>query len=377
MSNPFQFTLPTKVIYKPGAIEELGAVLADIHVAKALIVTDPGLTAAGYVEPIEKILDQAQVAYRVFNDVEPNPSVETVEKGVSVYADLDYQVVIALGGGSPMDVAKTVAVRVTNDKAVPDLEGADQFENDPLPVIAIPTTAGTGSEVTPFAVITNREKKYKLTIISPRIIPKIAILDPGLIANLPAPIAASTGLDALTHAVESYTSLYGSAYSDAFAEKAIDLIGKYLRRFVANRQNQEAAGSMLIASLFAGLAFAHSRLGNAHAMAHPLGGFFNVPHGVANAILLPHIMDYNRIAVPERFERIAQLLGEAPVAENAVLAVRRLNQDLGIPASLSDVGVQADAIEAMTADAMKSGNVLANPRQTGTPEIQALFRQAL
>ena len=377
MSNPFQFSLPAKVIYKPGAIEDLGALIADMKVTKALLVTDPGLVKAGYVEPISDILEKAGIDFKVFSDVEPNPSVETVEKGVALRKDLAYEVIVALGGGSPMDVAKTVAVRATNEKPVPALEGADQFENAPLPVIAIPTTAGTGSEVTPFAVITNREQKYKLTIISQRIIPKVAILDPTMIANLPAFIAASTGLDALTHAIESYTSLFGSAYSDAFAEKAIDLIGKNLRRFVANRQNQEAAGSMLIASLFAGLAFAHSRLGNAHAMAHPLGGFFNVPHGVANAILLPHIMEYNCMASPERFERIALLLGEEPVAENAVMAVQQLNKDLGIPANLTAVGVQADAIEAMTADAMKSGNVLANPRQTGPAEIQSLYRTAL
>lgn len=377
MSNPFQFSLPAKVIYKPGAIEDLGTMISDMKAEKALLVTDPGLVKAGYVEPISKILDNAGIEFKVFSDVEPNPSVETVENGLVLRKDLEYEVIVALGGGSPMDVAKTVAVRATNDKPIPELEGADQFDADPLPVIAIPTTAGTGSEVTPFAVITNREQKYKLTIISQRIIPQVAILDPGLIANLPAPIAASTGLDALTHAIESYTSLFGSAYSDAFAEKAIDLIGKNLRRFVANRRNEEAAGSMLIASLFAGLAFAHSRLGNAHAMAHPLGGFFNVPHGVANAILLPHIMEYNRMASPERFERIAQLLGEEPESENAILAVQRLNLDLGIPANLTEVGVKADAIEAMTDDAMKSGNVLANPRQTGPAEIQSLYRIAL
>jgi alcohol dehydrogenase len=276
-----------------------------------------------------------------------------------------------------MDVAKTVAVRVTNDLDIRTLEGPDKFRNDPLPVIAVPTTAGTGSEVTPFAVITNRQQKYKLTIISQRIIPKVAVLDPKLIANLPASIAASTGLDALTHAIESYTSLFGSIYSDAFAEKAIDLIGNNLRRFVANRKNEEAAGAMLIASLFAGLAFAHARLGNAHAMAHPLSGFFDVPHGVANAILLPYIMEYNRIAVPEKFERIAQLLGEEWTSDGAVLAVKKLNSDLGIPHTLSEVGVQAEAIEAMTADAMKSGNVLANPRQTGSSEIQQLYRLAM
>lgn len=378
MINPFQFTIPTQVIYKTDAAAHLEKILQQMNFNKVLIVTDPGITKAGYTETVSKILDQAQITYEVFNDVEPNPSVQTVEKGVTIFTNLNYEIIIALGGGSPMDVAKAIAVRVTNrHKEVPLLEGADQFENDPLPIIAIPTTAGTGSEVTPFAVITNREKKYKLTIISTKIIPKFAILDPKLIANLPADIAAATGLDALTHAVESYTSLFGSLYSDSFAEKAIDIIGKYLRRFVANRKNEEAGGAMLIASLFAGLAFAHSRLGNAHAMAHPLGGFFNVPHGVANAILLPHIMDYNCIAVPEKFEKIAHLLGEAPIAANAITAVRKLNNDLGVPVCLSDVGVKAEAIDAMTSDAMKSGNILANPRQTGVNEIKALFQKAM
>lgn len=377
MENAFQFSIPTQVNYKPDAIKDLGAILAEFTVQKVLLVTDPGITKAGFVEPIEEILEKAEVAYRVFNDVEPNPSVETVEKGVSIYQDFEFQGVIALGGGSPMDTAKAIAVRVTNDEEIPFFEGIDKFKNDPLPIIAIPTTAGTGSEVTPFSVITNRQQKYKLTIISSRIIPKVAILDPNLIANLPRSIAASTGLDALTHAIEAYTSLFGSSYSDAFAEKAIDLIGKFLRRFVANRKNVEAAGSMLIASLFAGLAFAHARLGNAHAMAHPLGGFFNVPHGVANAILLPYVMEYNRMATPEKFERIAELLGENPTAEGAVVAVKKLNQDLGIPHKLSEVGVKSEAIEAMTADAMKSGNVFANPRQTDFSEIKALYQQAL
>jgi len=377
MPNPFEFTIPTKVIYKPGAVRELGSLIAGMNVQKALLVTDQILTEAGYAEQVEKILRSGGVAYQMFNEVEPNPSVETVEKGVALFRDLDYQLVIALGGGSPIDVAKAVAVRVANDQSTPSLEGLEQFKNDPLAVIAIPSTAGSGSEVTPFSVITDRQKKYKFTIFSSRIIPRIAILDPGLISSLPASVAASTGLDALTHAVESYTSLLGSFYSDAFAEKAVDLIGKHLRRFVASRENEEAAGAMLTAASFAGLAFAHGRLGIAHAMAHPLSAHFGVPHGVANAILLPHVMEYNLTAVPEKFERVSQLLGEKPAAENAISAIRKLNRDLGIAASLSEVGVQSEAIEAMTADAMKSGNVPANPRLTGSSEIQALYRQAM
>ena len=375
--NEFQFTMPAKVVYKSGAIKELDALLKNAGIHKVLLVTDPGIAKAGFLDVVSPVLTAGNVEFKIFQEVEPNPSVDTVNKGAAIYDEFKFQGVIALGGGSPMDTAKAIAIKVTNNGEIPDYEGIDAFEKDPLPVWAIPTTAGTGSEVTPFAVITDRVRKYKLTVISSRIIPKVALLDPGLISGLPATIAASTGLDALTHAIESYVSLFSSPYSDAFAEKAIEMIGANLRLFVANRSNEEAAGSMLVASLFAGLAFTHARLGNAHAMAHPLGGYFDVPHGVANAVLLPYIMDYNRMADPEKFSRIARLMGEEATPQGAVEAVRKLNRDLNIPENLSHFGVKEEVIPAMTEDAMKSGNVLANPRQTGPAEIQALYRLAI
>ncbi|MFK5952543.1 MAG: iron-containing alcohol dehydrogenase [Desulfobacterium sp.] len=375
--NDFQFTMPAKVVYKSGAINELGTLLKDAGIHKVLVVTDPGIAKAGFLDVVNPALIAGDVEFKIFQDVEPNPSVDTVNKGAAIFDEFKFQGVIALGGGSPMDTAKAIAIKVTNSGDIPDYEGLDTFEKDPLPIFAVPTTAGTGSEVTPFAVITDRVKKYKLTIISPRIIPKVALLDPGLISKLPASIAASTGLDALTHAIESYVSLFSSPYSDSFAEKAIEMIGRNLRLFVANRTNEEAAGNMLVASLFAGLAFTHARLGNAHAMAHPLGGYFDVPHGVANAILLPYIMDYNRIANPDKFSRIAKLMNEEPTPQGAVDAIKKLNRDLNIPEKLSHFGVKNDLISEMTKDAMKSGNVLANPRQTGPSEIKALYQMAI
>lgn len=375
--NEFQFSIPASIAYKSGAINGLASLLKDAGIHKALVVTDPGIAKAGFLDIMNEVLTAGDIAFKIFQDVEPNPSVDTVDKGAAIFDEFEFQGVIALGGGSPMDTAKAIAVKVTNNGNIPDYEGIDTFKNDPLPVVAVPTTAGTGSEVTPFAVITDRANKYKLTIISQRIIPKIAMLDPGLISRLPASIASSTGLDALTHAIEAYVSLFSSPYSDAFAEKAIELIGRNLRLFVANRKNEEAAGGMLVASLFAGLAFTHARLGNAHAMAHPLGGYFDVPHGIANAVLLPYIMDYNRIANPEKFSRIAKLMGEEATPQGAVNAVRKLNLDLGIPEKLSNFGVKNDAVSAMTEDAMKSGNVLANPRQTGSVEIEALYQLAI
>lgn len=373
----FQFNMPAKVVFKSGAVNDMALLLRNVGVQKVLLVSDPGLTKAGFVTIIEKVLQIGEINYKVFDDVEPNPSVETVNKGVDIYHSFPFQGIIALGGGSPMDTAKAIAIKCTNDGNIPDYEGIDTFRMDPLPVFAVPTTVGTGSEVTPFAVITDRARKYKLTIISPRIIPQIAVLDPQLILDLPKNIAASTGLDALTHAIESYVSLFSSPYSDAFAEKAIEIIGRNLRLFVANRKNEEAAGNMLIASLFAGLAFTHARLGNAHAMAHPLGGYYDVPHGVANAILLPYIMNYNCMADPEKFSRIGQLMGEGSEPDDAVKAVKKLNRDLNIPETLTQYGVQEESVKSMTKDAMKSGNVLANPRQTGPSEIEELYRLAL
>ncbi|MBO8170194.1 MAG: iron-containing alcohol dehydrogenase [Thermoanaerobacteraceae bacterium] len=378
MLNEFKFSVPGMVTFGVGAIRKLGVILSGQKVNKVLIVTDPGIAKAGLVEMLENELKQHDMEYEIYKDVEPNPSVETVNKGAEIYSHFKYEGILALGGGSSIDTAKAIAVKVTNDKEITALEGIDKFENDPLPLFAIPTTAGTGSEVTPFAVITNRQTKYKLTIGSNRIVPKVAILDPTLLAKLPRHVAASTGMDALTHAIEAYISLAASPFTDALAEKAIELIGRNLRLFVANREkNIEAAGNMLIASMLAGIAFGHARLGNVHAMAHPLGGFFNIPHGVANAILLPYVMEYNLLSNTGKFERIAELLGEKPEAIAAVQAVKKLNHDIGIPERLSMVGAKAEAIKEMTVDAMKSGNILVNPVQTSHEDIEELFKRAM
>jgi alcohol dehydrogenase len=291
---------------------------------------------------------------------------------------------IAVGGGSAMDVAKATSVLMTNGGDLESYEGADKFVNDPLPFIAIPTTAGTGSEATTFAVITIRARNYKMTIASNRILPRIALLDPTVLNSLPPHIAAATGMDALTHAIESYINQASSPYTDAFGVEAIRLIGKYLRLFVANRANMEAAAGMMIASNLAGIAFGIARLGNVHAMAHPLGGFFNVPHGVANAILLPHVMKFNMLADNGKYKKIAALLGEdverltdLEAAPLAVEAVEKLSQDVGIAENLTVVGVKEDKIPQMSIDAMASGNVKINPRATVLADIVALYKGAM
>ncbi|HOO91572.1 MAG TPA: iron-containing alcohol dehydrogenase, partial [Syntrophales bacterium] len=239
-------------------------------------------------------------------------------------------------------------------------------------------------EVTPFAVITIRERNYKMTIMSYRFLPKVAILDPTVLMSIPPHIAASTGLDAFVHAFESFINTVSSPVTDAYGVEAMRLIGKYLRSFVANRTNKEAAGAMMVASNLAGVAFGVARLGNVHAMAHPLGGFFNVPHGVANAILLPHVAKFNMLADAGKYKRVAELLGEdvarltdAEAAPLAIEAIEKLSNDVGIPKKLTEFGVTEDKIPDMAKDAMLSGNVKINPRSTTLQDIIDLYKAAM
>jgi len=381
----FGFFLPTKLVYEVGAIKnKLAGEIKVLNTDKVLVVTDKGVVSAGLLTDVEEALKNDGITYQVFDDIEPNPSTDTCYKGYEMAKEMGAGALLAVGGGSPMDVAKAIAVLMTNGGNLDEYEGVDKFENDPLPFLAIPTTAGTGSEVTTFSVITIRARNYKMTIVSTRILPRVAILDPVVLKTVPAHVAAACGMDALTHAIESYINLVASPATDAFGAEAMRLIGKYLRQYVANRSNMEAAAGMLVASNLAGVAFGIARLGNVHAMAHPLGGFFNVPHGVANAILLPHVMKFNMLADDGKYKRIAELLGEdvsrltdLEAAPLAIEAVEKLSAAIGIPKTLTEVGVKEDKIPAMSADAMASGNVNINPRATTLQDIENLYRGAM
>ena len=282
-----------------------------------------------------------------------------------------------------MDVAKAVGVLARYGGSITEYEGAHLVPGPIEPIIAIPTTAGTGSEVTAFSVITDTSRNYKLTVFSYELLPKYALLDPEMIMSVPPMVAASCGIDALIHAWEAYTSRDASPFSDAMAEKAMELIGANLRRFVANRQDEEAAAAMLSGSMFAGIAFAWARLGNIHAMSHPVSAYFHVAHGVANAILLPTIVEYNALADHGRYEKIYNYISKEKdpvidfVPEMLVDEARDLLRDLGIPQHLADVGVTEDKIELMAADAMKSGNIMANLRQSTIRDIIELYKKAM
>lgn len=308
--NDFNFKIPQEILFGVGSLKKLPDILKTNHIDNALLVSDRGLESIGVVKKITDILDADGVKYSTFLDVKPNPPIAVVKAAAAMYAENGCKSIIALGGGGPMDVSKAVGVLAKFGGSIKDYVGVGNVPGPIVPMLAIPTTAGTGSEVTASAVITDEETCYKFSVISYELLPKYAVLDPELIMTAPASIAAACGVDALIHAMEAYVSTAATPFSDAFAEKAMELIGKNVRRFVANRKDTDAACAMMVGSTFAGIAFAWAKLGNIHAMSHPVSGFFGVPHGVANAVLMPTVVEYNALADHGRYEKIYNYVRE-------------------------------------------------------------------
>ncbi len=379
----FNFKIPQNIEFGMGSLKKLPEIIKANNSEHVFLISDHGLEGIGVVKKIKDIIEEGGLKCTTYLDVKPNPTIDIVNEAASLYKGCGASSVVALGGGSPMDVAKAVGVLATYGGTITDYEGNYKVPGPIVPMIAIPTTAGTGSEVTASAVITDEERNYKFTVFSFEMLPKYAVLDPELIMTAPASIAAACGVDALIHAMEAYLSRNANPFSDCMAEKAMELIGGNLRRFVSNRQDEEAACAMMIGSTFAGISFASARLGNVHAMSHPVSAYFHVPHGVANAVLLPTVMEYNALADNGRYEVIYNYIREGNEEiegfnpKMLVDEVSKMNASLGIPASLSAVGVTEDFISIMAEDAMKSANVLANPRQSTVKDIINLYHKAL
>ncbi len=378
----FDFRLPTCLVHGPGAISRLPEFLPAGQ--KTLIVTDQGLRAVGVVDKVIGVLDAAGIPYACFDEVLGNPPASCVQAAHRRYTREKCGSIVGLGGGSPMDVAKMVGVLASHGGQVEAYLGAGKVLRDLPPLVCIPTTYGTGSEVTPYAVLNNPKTKNKDPIISWKIAPLAGILDAELCVALPASVGGPTGMDALTHALESYTNLMATPITEGIALSAIGLVGRNLRLACANDHELEATGQMLIASALAAMAFSQTRLGNVHAMSHAAGGQFEIHHGLANAIILPYVMEFNLQARLEKFATLAGLLGvntagmsTRQAAEAAVEEVRQLNRDLGIPAKLGAAGVKAKAIPSMAEVAMKSGNVAVNPRRTTLRDMEQLFAAAV
>jgi len=381
--NDFNFKIPQNIEFGMGSLKKLPTIMKENNSDHVFLVSDRGLESIGVVKKVQDIIEAGGIKCTAYLDVIPNPTIDVVNEAAALYKESGATSIVALGGGSPLDVSKVVGVLAKFGGDIRDYEGFGKVPGPIVPMIAIPTTAGTGSEVTASSVITDEENNYKFSIISYETLPKYAVLDPELIMTAPASIAASCGVDALIHAIEAYLSKNASPFSDAMAEKAMELIGKSLREFVANRKDEKAACAMMSGSNFAGIAFAWAKLGNVHAMSHPVSAFFHVPHGVANSILLPTVMEYNALVDNGRYEKIYNYISESnnPVEnfkpEMLVEELKKLNEDLGIPKSLSDVGVKEEMIGVMAIDAMKSGNVLVNPRETKLDDMVELYKKAL
>ncbi|MDO4467279.1 MAG: iron-containing alcohol dehydrogenase [Bacillota bacterium] len=380
--SEYTFSIPQDIVVGKGSLAKLPDYAKKLGGSHAFIISGPHLNKMGIVDKCAQSLIEQGIQVDSFTETEGNPSTETVEKATHAFKESGADFIIALGGGSPMDVAKAVGVVAKYGGSITDYEGGGKVPGDIIPLIAIPTTAGTGSEVTAFSVITDHSRNYKLTVFSYKLIPSVAILDPELLTTAPASVAAACGIDAMVHAFEAYISKAASPFSDAMAEKALELIGKHIRKYVADRSDVVAAEGMLTGSLFAGIAFSWARLGDVHAMSHPVSAYFNVAHGVANAILLPTITEYNSLADTGKYYKTYNYISKAKVKEEAFksedLAVlfKALNQELGIPASLSEVGVCENKFDAMADDALKSGNILVNPRSTTKKDVLALYKKA-
>ncbi len=380
----FDFSIPVRVHFETGGARKIGSAIKAIGGSNVLITTDKGVAGAGLLEPITKCLEKEGLVYSVFDEVEANPSTETVDKGYGLLKERGCDVIVGIGGGSPIDAAKAVAILTANPGPLAQYEGPDKLPNPVVPVIAIPTTAGTGSEINGSTVLTDRARKYKMSIRSPYLVPKLALLDPALLCSLPPKVVAPTGMDALVHAIESYISRGSSPASEGLALEAIRLVAQNLRAFYADPSNIEAASNMLMASAMACMSFSNARLGVIHGIAHVLGGRYNIAHGVACAILLPHAMEFCLIGAIDKFARVAEAMGvstagmtKMQMAQASVVAVRELMKDIDMPENLAQLGVKENDLSEIAKDALSSGMHLTTPRKTDLEAITAITRKAM
>lgn len=384
MNQTASFFMPVVSLFGANVLSELAQRVASLGGAKPLVVTDQGMTQLGYTKQVTDLLEQAGIAYAVFDETVPNPTDTNVNEGAQAYTDNQCDMLISLGGGSAHDCCKGVGLLVSNGGSIADYEGVDKSKQALPPYIAINTTAGTASELTRFTIITNTSNHVKMAIVDWRVTPDLAINDPLLMVAMPPSLTAATGMDALTHAVEAYVSTGANPITDACALQAMRLIAKHLRVAVARGDDLQARDRMAYAQYLAGMAFNNAGLGHVHAMSHQLGGMYNLPHGVCNALLLPHVCEANLMAAQERYADIAEALGEnvygLPVreaAEMAVVAIRALSVDVGIPSTLSELGVQDKDIETMVEHAQKDVCAATNPRRLNDKEVAAIFRAAM
>lgn len=373
-----------EVIFGTGAMSQVGESCLRLGAQHVLIVTDNGIIAEGWLKEVENSCHKVGLAYTVFSDLTSNPKDYEVQNGYNAYKDSKCDAILGVGGGSAIDVAKAIAILATNGGDIIDYEGVDKI-NAPLPpLVMVPTTAGSGSEVSQFSIILDSHSERKFTIISKSLVPDIAIVDPETLMTKSALLTATTGLDVLTHGIEAYVSIAATPLSDVHARNAIRLVADNLRQSVASKLNREAKENMAMASLQAGLAFSNAILGAVHAMSHAIGGRFLLPHGDVNAILLPYVMEFNYVAMPEKFVDIATLLGVDErfltilnAGEKAVEHVQALSRQIGAPQRLSELHLTEKDAAIVSEFALKDACIITNPRDITKEDIENLFMKAL
>lgn len=380
----FAYFMPSVNLMGAGSAKNVGQQVKTLGGTHALIVTDVVLNKMGMAEIIKGYIEAEGIKVTVYDGAEPNPTDKNVHDGVAVLNENGCDVIISLGGGSPHDCAKGIGIVAANGGNIRDYEGIDKSTKPMIPLIAVNTTAGTASEMTRFCIITNTDTHVKMAIVDWRCTPSVAINDPLMMMAKPAALTAATGMDALTHAVEAYVSIWATPVTDAVALGAIKLISQNLRTAVANGTNFAARDAMAYAEFMAGMAFNNASLGYVHAMAHQLGGLYNLPHGVCNAILLPHVEKFNLIACPERFADIAIAMGEnidglsiRDAADLAIAAIEKLSADISIPSGLTELGVKEEDIKLMAENAMKDACSLTNPRVATLADVMQVYKNAM
>ncbi|WP_433708622.1 iron-containing alcohol dehydrogenase [Paenibacillus illinoisensis] len=367
-----------------GCLQEAGKMIQDMDIRKALVVSDRQLISSGVAEQVLSILRKSGLDYVVYDEVQPNPTCQNVHEGLQVYQEHDCDAIISIGGGSPQDAAKAIGIVATNGGHIRDYEGLHQSHHKSVPLVAINTTAGTSSEVTINYVITDEERKVKMVMVDRNSLVSLSVNDPELMLSKPASLTAATGMDALTHAVEAMVTPGGFTVTSATAAAAVELIFEYLPRAVRDGSDLEAREHMTYACFLGGMAFNNAGLGYVHAMAHQLGGVYDLPHGVCNAMLLPYVEEMNAKHVPGKFRHIAKAIGmnvkdksDEECSMYVIDAIRQLSREVGIPEKLSELGVTDPDLELLAENAMKDACAPGNPYQPSREEVMELFRKII
>lgn len=378
------FFIPSVNMMGAGCVDTAMDTLAGYGFKHALIVTDAVLNKMGVATKVAESLRAKGVAATIFDGAQPNPTVGNVDTGLALLKAQGCDCVVSVGGGSPHDCAKGIALCAANGGHISDYEGLDKSAKPQMPLVAVNTTAGTASEMTRFCIITDETRHVKMAIVDRHVTPLLSVNDPSMMLDKPAALTAATGMDALTHAVEAYVSIAATPITDACALKAVTLVSEHLRTAVKEGHDLHAREQMAYAQFLAGMAFNNASLGYVHAMAHQLGGFYNLPHGVCNAVLLPHVETFNASVAAARLTDVAVAMGVDVTgmtpdqgAAACIKAIRALSADVGIPAGLTVLNVKAEDIPVLAANALKDACGLTNPIQASQAEIEAIFRAAL